>query len=708
MMQEQAILDVAKVKRNIQRMIDQGAPESEIDGYVASEGTSPEALRQYTGNMAELSSLSQRFDTNNGAPKIVDENADRKMRASLEATKIQQMQNNGAFSDFADSTMANLPLAKTIVAAPLGLARMFTDGVNPIEGYKRAKDLLDEQQYQREQRSPAASAGGMVAGNVMGAAPIVKGVQALGLGLKAGAGLLPRIGAGIVGGGTMGALAGFDQGTSLDERLANTGEAALTGAAFGGALPAVGATLRKVGGSVANKVQNVFNPDAAAARTVKKAMEFDRSIGSSMSADDLAAARANGQNLIVSDIGGRATGQLAKTATNLNPELRANMSQQLMDRAKTQSTRAIDKLSNIVGGKIDDIKMRDDLELAARKANGIAYKRAHDFNFGDAQPMALDDILKRMPKSAIEEAKVIAATEGRPFGEQLVASLNGRGKASIRRTPSMREWDYIQRGLRTAADEAFSAGKKGGSAAAFKDLHKELLNVLDDANPAFKAARKGAFEAFGAEDALDAGKVFARSRGDTGEMAKAVGKMNAPERRLFETGFASELIDRIKTPSDSVDVIKQVFGSPESRQKMVMAFGDRKASELEAFTRVEAAMQATKLAVTSGSQTAQYMFDAASIGGGSAASYVSGDPKYAMIGLALAGAKRTNAAINQRVVDKIGELLMSGDPKAIDRVIANASISKPYMEALRAITDQVAKIAPVAAGGIAGATTTQN
>ena len=37
--------DIPKVKRNIQRMIDGGASEAEIDQYVASEGTTPEELR---------------------------------------------------------------------------------------------------------------------------------------------------------------------------------------------------------------------------------------------------------------------------------------------------------------------------------------------------------------------------------------------------------------------------------------------------------------------------------------------------------------------------------------------------------------------------------------------------------------------------------------------------------------------------------------
>lgn len=41
--------DIAKVKRNIKKMIDQGAPESDIDAYVASEGTTPEELQATSG-----------------------------------------------------------------------------------------------------------------------------------------------------------------------------------------------------------------------------------------------------------------------------------------------------------------------------------------------------------------------------------------------------------------------------------------------------------------------------------------------------------------------------------------------------------------------------------------------------------------------------------------------------------------------------------
>jgi hypothetical protein len=37
--------DTARIKENVASMISQGAPETDIDAYVASEGTTPEALR---------------------------------------------------------------------------------------------------------------------------------------------------------------------------------------------------------------------------------------------------------------------------------------------------------------------------------------------------------------------------------------------------------------------------------------------------------------------------------------------------------------------------------------------------------------------------------------------------------------------------------------------------------------------------------------
>ena len=51
--------DLDKVKRNISKMIDQNAPESDIDAYVASEGTSPDQLRAASSSTASETPLPQ-------------------------------------------------------------------------------------------------------------------------------------------------------------------------------------------------------------------------------------------------------------------------------------------------------------------------------------------------------------------------------------------------------------------------------------------------------------------------------------------------------------------------------------------------------------------------------------------------------------------------------------------------------------------------
>jgi hypothetical protein len=39
--------DLSRIKRNVERMTDQAAPESDIESYIRSEGATPDAVRAY-------------------------------------------------------------------------------------------------------------------------------------------------------------------------------------------------------------------------------------------------------------------------------------------------------------------------------------------------------------------------------------------------------------------------------------------------------------------------------------------------------------------------------------------------------------------------------------------------------------------------------------------------------------------------------------
>src|SRR5690606_5340691 len=103
--------------------------------------------------------------------------------------------------------------------------------------------------------------------------------------------------------------------------------------------------------------------------------------------------------------------------------------------------------------------------------------------------MVFDDLAQRIPGEAVRNAQRIAKAEGRDFGEQLIASIDDMGNVTFRRAPSLREWHYIQRGLRAAADNAYRSGV-GEVGAAYKALHKEILNAMDEASPLYRKARR--------------------------------------------------------------------------------------------------------------------------------------------------------------------------------------------------------------------------
>lgn len=654
--------------------------------------------------------IRQKFPEAVPDPSVYGAN-DYQRRAKGEAALMQEGRQQGAVGDFFESALTNIPFGRSIAAIPGGVYRSFRDDVGFGEGYNREKALIDEQARMRSERSPKADIAGAVTGAVAGAVPVVKGAQAIGLGLRAGAGLGSRVAAGAAGGAGMGAVYGFDQGVGFSERSGNAVSGAGLGAVTGAAIPALGAGARKVGERAMSSVRAALNPQAEAARRVASALARDRAEGLAMNIDDLAAARASGQPLINADRGGQNTRSLARSAANQSPDVWGQMDDLTKQRFYDQSNRAVQKVSKIVGGKIDDLAAQDQLRSAARRSNSAAYEKAYRMNFAGGQPMQLDAIQSRLPADAVREAMKIAKAEGRPFGEQLIASIDDTADAvTFRRAPSMREWDYIQRGLRGSADKAFRSGS-GGAGTAYKELRQDLLGILDQVNPAFKQARQGASAAFGAEDALEAGKKFAATRRNTGEMARAIKDMKPAEKKLFETGFASELVDRLKSPSDSVDVIKQVFGSPEAREKIAMAFGPKRAREIEAFARVEAAMQITRQSLGN-STTAKQLAEMGLVGGANigATTYgaVTGDWRYSALIAAGTGLRYGKNKVDGRVVENIGKLLLSGDQKAMDRIIANAQISNPHMTALRAITDKFAEMAPVAAAGAAVSISGQN
>ena len=476
--------------------------------------------------------------------------------------------------------------------------------------------------------------------------------------------------------------------------------------AAGAALPAVMAGARGIVDRGASAYRQVFNPAKEAQIRVGNAMARDAG-STALNPADAAAARINQQPIMNVDRGGETTRALARSAANTSPEARAAFQRATQDRFEGQGSRVVRFMNRITGGAVDDLQLRDSLERQARAMNKSAYDRAYAFNFGTNQPMALDAFQGRIPAEAMRNAMRVAQAEGRPFGQQLVASIDdATNTVTFRRAPSMREWDYIQRGLRSATDQAYRSGA-GEVGTAYGGLRRELLDTLDNINPAYRQARQGAAAAFGAEDALDAGKKFAATTRNTPEMERALKGMTPAEKKVFQTGFASEIIDRTKATRDRANVINSLFGSQESRDKILLTFGPQKAAELEAFVRVENAMDLMRGALGN-STTARQLVELGLVSGGTGGAYglATGDWNNAAmigagIGAARFGAQKASAKLNENVMTKIAELLLSGDEQALTRVTQNAMASPQYMTNLRALTNAIYRTAGPALSGTA-------
>lgn len=693
--------DLARIKSNVAKMAAQNAPEEDIDGYIASEGVTVDDVRNFKAQPVAVDPQTMQPpgvpEFNPGVPGYDPQTG------NVSSTNDRV----GAFITGANDVPILGPAMKAGTSAvAAGLVTPFSD-----KSFSQNYDQMRGRQEQVMEDNPGTA----LAGNIAGSALLLRGAPNSALASKAlgMSGTLPaRIGysalsnAGISGADT--AVRGGDAG--------DIAGATLIGAGTGAALPAVSTALGGGYNALKDKVGSVIrgavNPAGEAGRRVASAMKIDakNSVAGVLSPDDIAAAGRNNQPLINADLGGEQTRALARAAANQSPEARGAMERVTSDRFADQGNRVARLVSRLTGGKTDDLLMIDGLKDAAASANKGAYQKA--FNTPEAQALFTPEMQQLMQSPAVQRAARMAtgrsanrgAVEGfkavqNPFHQAPDGSFKLRQRADgTLIAPTLQFWDQVKRNLDSEIGKAVRSGDKT-MAADFMGLKSKLVSSLDEAVPSYKAARQGAAAFFGAEDAVDAGKMFAKSNRMLPEYQRGLASMKPAEKEAFETGFASELIDAAKNAGDRTNVITRMFKSPESRQKMVMAFGQKRATEIEAFVRVETAMDALRGAFGN-STTARQLIESGVIGGG--AWWYTGDFNKGIAAAALtSGARMAGKKIDGNVMTKTAEMLLSNDPKLITRAVQNATMSPQHMAAL----DALMKVAGVTArsGAIVGA-----
>lgn len=506
-------------------------------------------------------------------------------------------------------------------------------------------------------------------------------------------------------GGILGGVQGFGAASGdLEDRVEGANAGARAGATIGAAVPLGTAAISTAGrlgyNAVAPAVRSALDPVAEATRRVGTAIGRDRANGQGISVADEAVANASNIPLTNIDRGGEVARALGRSVANQNPEARATLTSLAQDRYKGQSGRAVDFINRLTGGKVDDLAYQDTLRKNADLLNDVNYKAAE--RAPGAQAIFTADLQELMQSPSIQRAIDAVGETGADLaaisGQMPVTNPFRKGSDGVWRVvqkangtlavPNLRFWDQVKRNLDPLIEQAQRGSKPNRyQAQILTQLKGKLTGALDAAVPEYATARAGASAAFGADNAIDAGRIFARQPGQIPEATRAFGKMNAAEKEAFSVGYASELIDRIKVRGDSQNVIKQAFESPAAREMNELVFGKSKAAQLEAYVRVEALADALRNSLGN-STTARQLVELGL--GGIGGFTLSGDWTGAITGAAIArGGRYAGEKIDARVMENVAKLLVSGSRADLDKAVANAMLSPQWMAALKRLSDAV-------------------
>lgn len=569
------------------------------------------------------------------------------------------------------------------------------------------REEVNQRREGRNETYPASAFSGQLAANIAPMSAIGRtaaGAQSLGI---TGTNWLTRAGNSAASSAIVSGADTAARGGGAEEIMGGM----VRSGAIGAAIPALGAGISKgletFGNRNMSTIGAMLNPAKEAERRVGTAFLRDAQADpkSIMSAVDRQIAQANNIPIVNADIGGETTRALARSVANQSPEARAVIERTASDRFAGQGQRATEFIKKIVGGNADDIGYRHALQEQARYHNKAAYDAAYSAPHAQqVYTKGLQDLMQSPSlRKAVADVPTRSADRGAVQGFKEIGNpftMNSQGAYVLRQkadgtlvAPNLQFWDHVKRNL----DSQIGTAQKGGDdtfAADLTAIKNKLTSELDTAVPAYKQARQGASGFFGADDALDAGRKFVNSPRSVPEVRQAFNAFNGTEKQAFATGYASELIDRIKATNDRSNVINQVFKSQSARESMEMVLGAQKMKQIEAYVRVEDL--ADRLRGAMGNSTTARQLAELGIGAGAGAyGAYTGDWGSALtVGALTAGVTRggrwlKNSA-NDKVLQQMANLLTKEHPQALIIAAQQAAIKPTYMRALEKLSEMLA------------------
>ena len=515
-------------------------------------------------------------------------------------------------------------------------------------------------------------------------------------------------------GAEYGALSGAGAGTDASERVIGAGTGAVAGGVGGGAgagiLQGIGAVLGPIVGKAIGAFNGWKDPEAEASRRLGAALMHDQEAiangdAKGMSAQDWLAAKRAGEPVTLADLGAGNTQALLRSAGNTAPDAWAKLESTFNERFLGQSERVAKDVKDLVAGGANANKTSDQIVAEYDAGRVPAYAKA--FKEGDKEIVSpvierlmgsptFEDAMKR----AVTSGKDRAVSEGYGAFNPGVTVENGMIKFTktnpkgVPQYPNLQYWDAVKRELDSMASVA---RRQGDTSSVAGNLASTLRGELDTAVPSYGSARGVASQYFNESNALEAGRTLAGKKVDPQQIITAMRQMKPDEQELFREGYASDWADRvIKNISDTRDITKAMFNSPNERARALAVFGQSGLDKMQARMALETVMQGAKNAMGN-STTAKQLIEAG-MAGGLVGGYESGwDWKHVAGGslagsfaakkyagdLAAMGARKIMGRVDSKTASHVADLLTSNDLTQMRKGLDMAMKNKAIMDGLR-------------------------
>ena len=584
---------------------------------------------------------------------------------------------------------ATLGFADELAAAG---SATFGQGQGDTWGQRYSSNLEAERSRDKafDATNPLTSAGAQIGGAVLGAraVPMVQPFTGGGMGATLGnTAANSAIG---------GAVAGFGEGEGAGDRLKGALSGGALGAVAGPALHGVFDLGQRFGRKVGN-VLGLTDPAATSERLMARALMRDK-----IPADELSArAGAATDPQILADIAGRNTvglsGYVARTPSDA-PQIADTVMALRRDARPDRIAAVVDK--TLGGGAGDDVAAaREALSQTRRAEAAPLYEAAFSKPAGMTEPLktVLDDPITRaglargLRIQRIENTTAKAKGLPPPNAPDKAVVFDADDTPRIVDVPNMRTLDAIKRGFDDIINSAEKdkAGKVQWTEelVAVDNLRRTWVELLDQNNPAYKAARAAWGGPTAQMEAIEAGRKAFQT--DRDYVAK---RMKAPPdvQDAYRLGAGRALADMTSDPSLAGNSARKLVEDRQMGERLasILPDAERRGMLVDALRR-EAGMARNDriIAPSAGSQTQPLQALGEDMANEPLIARLLMNGRTGGIGGAVSGALsevyRRGQGINSNVADAMAPMLFGTGPDAM----------KKTLEAIRArqIADETAR-----------------